>query len=85
MNYAGAAARNARHGKTLAVGDRVAFTRLFLQSGGGGYERSRWRGEIVGFAEGWSELATVKWEHGAEGPVNVFNLCKPKSVPFVEV
>jgi hypothetical protein len=81
-----AAARNREHAATLAVGDDVAFTRLFIASGGG-HDQASWRGTII---EREGDFCKVEWKRGhgikpgTQTTVNAFNLCKPRSVSFVE-
>ena len=76
--------------KPLAVGDRVAVTREFLESSvverQYRYAWSRRRGVIVALTDKTAlALATVQWEGEAEPRVmNVGNLCRVRSVAFVE-
>lgn len=82
----GAAARNRKHAATLTVGDPVAYTRLFLASTGPS-ERANWRGKIT---EREGDFCTIEWERGngvtpgMKTMVNAFNICKPRSVSFIE-
>lgn len=72
----------------LQIGDRVALTRDFISSGA--VERcdrhvmaSR-RGRIIAITDGW--LAHVEWEdkHPRCATVNLHNICRPRSIAFVE-
>lgn len=81
-NIEASAARNRKHAATLAIGDRVAYTRLFLYSAGI-RDRAQWRG-VISTRHGKSDLVEVTWEHGGTSTVNTFNLCKPRSISFVE-
>lgn len=64
----------------LTVGDRVALTRASLSTLGAG--NASLRGTITAIEAAW--LATVQWDNAAPSTVNVGNLCKPRSVAFIE-
>ncbi len=81
-NIEASAARNRKHASTLTIGDRVAYTRLFMHSTGMS-SRASWRGTITE-RHGKSDLVSVAWENGENNIVNTFNLCRPRSVGFVE-
>ena len=69
----------------ITIGDRVAYTRQFLTALGLGYSAAQARG-VVTALQGWgkNDLATVAWDGGTASAVNTANLCKPRSVAFVE-
>lgn len=72
----------------LKIGDNVAYTRTFLESGA--IERSeRWlmstrRGTVTAIEGDW--LAHVAWSDGGSRSqtINLKNICRPRSVAFVE-
>lgn len=74
--------------RDLIIGDNVAYTRTFLESGA--VERSeRWlmstrRGIVTAIEGGW--LAHVAWSDGGSRShtINLKNICSPRSVAFVE-
>lgn len=72
----------------VRVGDRVAYTRIFLESSA--VERrerhamaSR-RGTVTLVESNW--LAHVSWEDTGtrSATINIGNLCRPRSIAFVE-
>lgn len=65
----------------LTIGDRVAYSALFLRSVGTSHAapRNRLRGTIVGFAPDFDELAEIDWgSHRSH--VNVFNLVRVRQI-----
>lgn len=76
--------------RPLEVGDTVAYTRNALMTMGGQF--CGLRGEILSIVEhspGWI-LATVAWKINGGASVhvalvNIRNLCRPRSVAFVEL
>lgn len=68
--------------KPLAVGDRVALTANFLRSLCLGRDHAKLRGTITEINDGW--LARVAWEGAEARTYNVANLCRERSVAFIE-
>lgn len=66
--------------KALQIGDSVALTRASLATLGA--KNAGLRGVIQSIEGNW--LATVQWDSGGESTINLANLCKPRSVAFVE-
>jgi hypothetical protein len=65
---------------TPTVGDRVALTRASLATLSA--RNAALRGTITAIESAW--LATVQWDNAPASTVNVANLCKPRSVAFIE-
>jgi len=92
------AKRNRSHGSTLLAGDTVAYTRLFLQSIADRSRASHQRrGTVLGPADTaaeWGHLAApidastwlieVQWSEGSISRINPANVCRIRSVPFIE-
>lgn len=93
------AQRNKKHAiATLRAGDTVAYTRLFLQSIADRSHASHARsGTVLGPAALDSEaghtnepitaatwLIEVRWSDGGVDRINPANVCRTRSVPFIE-
>jgi hypothetical protein len=73
------------------VGDKVAYTRAFCKSIQAPYEIWQARGTVTGISEYGSKaspftLVSITWDNGADMPdrVNAHNICRLKSVAFVD-
>lgn len=68
---------------TLNPGDTVAYTREFLHAVGKSHDMASRRGTVEAIDNGY---AVVAWSDGRElhRRVNVFNICRLRSVAFVE-
>lgn len=78
-----------KHRELPGVGDSVAYTRDFIMNAG--FERAAWRGVVAARHEGFTPewpLVIVRWSKGQGHPreltINAHNLCKTRSVAFVE-
>lgn len=92
------AKRNKAHGATLRAGDTVAYARLFLASiCDRSHASHARRGVVLGPATMDSEtghtsapidastwLIEVRWADGEVGRINPANVCRPRSVSFIE-
>ena len=92
------AKRNRAHGATLRAGDTIAYTRLFLASiADRSHASQSRRGTVLGPADCDAEsghtsapisadtwLIEVRWHDGVTGRINPANVCRIRSVPFVE-
>ena len=92
------AQRNKKHGATLRAGDTVAYTRTLLQSiADRSHASHARRGTVLGPAALDSEaghtgepitaatwLIEVRWNDGGVDRINPANVCRTRSVPFIE-
>ncbi len=92
------AKRNRSHGATLRAGDTIAYTRLFLASiADRSHTSHARRGTVLGPANVNAEsghvdapidartwLIEVQWQDGAIGRINPANVCRTRSISFVE-
>jgi predicted metalloendopeptidase len=70
----------------VKIGDRVALSATFLYAINGKHDKAKLRGEIIAII---GCLAVVQWDgvpdEEANHTYNLANLCKPRSVKFIEI